>query len=443
MKKLKLSRRHVLRGFGTAMALPLLEGMTDSTGKAFAADGDHRTLLYYMPNGTWQDQRGKLASIFNEKLDPIRDYVSIVEDVSFNGLVRENNHYKLPSTIYREKVGGGGNNIDSASFDNVIADARFADLPYKSVSINLHPSDYVPGGHSKFEASHFSYFDNGTANKAYSNPKELFDLIFSGSNPVDNNQNIGERDAYQKSILDYVVAEANQLNAKLGAEDRARLDGYLTSVRELEGRLGQIGPACDSRAAVPGGHPSYPPTGNGDYRERLGLMQDIIVKAFQCNITGVSTFALGGELCKTQHTWLGLEGIDSWHGNSHYTDSGFDGNLATGTRVQNIKKIISWHYEQFTVFMQKMQAVTDPMGGNLLDNTAVAFTSGMSHGNSHTTSQIPMVIAGKAGGLLKPGVTTNIGNNSGANVWLTLMNLYGLNRGSWGNSSGEVGDIKS
>ncbi|MFN7130653.1 MAG: DUF1552 domain-containing protein, partial [Myxococcales bacterium] len=186
--------------------------------------------------------------------------------------------------------------------------------------------------------------------------------------------------------LDLVREDAHALQRRLGRTDQQKLDEYLTSVRELEARLQRPSPgaACAATAS-----PAMP----REVRTHTRLMLDLMVLAMQCDATRVLSFMLGNGRSKRVFDFLGVSG--AYHTISHH--GGREENL------QAIEKIKLWEVEQLAYLLTQMKKTRDASGADLLDGSVVYFGSEVADPNDHAYFDLPVVLAGRAGGALKPG----------------------------------------
>jgi hypothetical protein len=211
----------------------------------------------------------------------------------------------------------------------------------------------------------------------------VFDRLFAGVNPSATADERARIEREQRSVLDYVLGEAQSLSGKLGATDRRKLDEYMTGIRELERRLAPSEErSCEA--------PTRP--GDYDFPTHVKLMSDLMVLALQCDATRAITFMLGNAGSGRVYNFLGISG--GHHEISHH---GSD-----AAKQALLEKIDIWELTQFAYLLEKMQGVSEGEG-TLLDHCAVFFSSEIEDGNSHSHFNMPIVLAGRAGGALHPG----------------------------------------
>lgn len=223
-----------------------------------------------------------------------------------------------------------------------------------------------------------SWTRSGTRVPPIPGPQQLFETLFVGTDPK-KKQAAAERIGLKNSILDLVHWNANDLKKRLNQQDRHKLDEYLTSVRDVEERLALRRNWID----VPKPEAPFDSPKNRNLVEDLPLLYDLIVLALQTDSTRIATLEIGGDFNPND---LGIKG--GYHALSHH-----------GQRQENINKLVAierYQVEQFTRFVNKLASTHDEYGP-LLDQTSVLFGSGMGNANSHTNSNLPLVVAGGGG----------------------------------------------
>jgi hypothetical protein len=218
------------------------------------------------------------------------------------------------------------------------------------------------------------------------------------------------------SVLDSVRQDATQLQSRLGQQDRRRMDEYLTSVRELEQRVQQT----RVLQCTAGTRPVQPT----DVSQQVRLLLDMTVLAFQCDLTRVATFMYGEAVDDSSYNFLS---IPDARGNpipvsqGHHTLSH---DITPGSQNQRMySAICKWEVEQFAYLLSKLKAVQEP-DGTLLDNSVVLFASGMGDSKLHDTLNLPVLLAGRGGGKLRPGRHIVYKNYSDSTPGIPISRLF-------------------
>ncbi len=444
MKRWEIDRRTLLRGAGALMALPLLEQMLPSVARAQAAGAPppRRLVAFYVPCGIhmqkWTPAQTGANYDLTPTLQPLAPYKS--KFLVLSGLANMPARPDGPG----DHASGTGAFITSAhpfktegtdirngvSMDQVAANHLRQFTKFPSLELGTDPGGTTgncDSGYSCAYATNISWSGPSTPMPKETNPSQVFSRLFAGFDPAATQAQIQKRKAYKQSIIDFVRADAQQLQQKLGATDRRKMDEYLTSVRELELRLQAVdgGPVCE-----PGVAPGAP----GDIRDRTKAMLDLIALAFQCDQTRVVTFMLGNAGSNRVFNFLGLSG--GHHSYSHHQSSqeNFDA-LATIDR---------WEVEQLAYLFGKLDAIQEA-DGTVLDNSLVFFSSEIEDGNAHRHTNMPIIVGGRGGGAVTSGRhVTYSGNPPVANLFISMLASVGVNAPSFGiDSTGPLPQLKA
>jgi hypothetical protein len=240
-------------------------------------------------------------------------------------------------------------------------------------------------------------------------PSVVFNQIFQGQSTDATAADRMRRQALSTSILDHSTGEATKLRQRLGTTDRAKLDEYLNSVREVEAQIQATGttPTCNA-AGMP------KPTDTGlDGPAISKIMADLMVLALQCDATRVVSFMLGngGNSCFQSFPWLNI--TSDHHGLAH---------AQNGMALSAIEK---WEVEQLAYFCGKLDAI-DEGGTTMLDNSLVFLSSEIANGNFHDQANKPILLLGSAGGKIKTGRHAMYNGDPQANLFITLLNALGV-----------------
>jgi hypothetical protein len=263
------------------------------------------------------------------------------------------------------------------------------------------------------------------------NPRLVFDRLFASRNRTGSAADQQRRDFYRKSIIDFVLEDAQQLRNKLGMNDRRKVDEYLTGVRELEIRIAQA-ESTSSPSPSPAAAGMERPDGvPDDYREHIRLMLDLLVLAFQGDVTRISTFMFANEGSNRSYAFMGVP--DGHHDLSHHGND--------PKKHAKIQKINTFHIEQFAYFLGRLKAI--PEGdGTLLDQTMIVYGSGISDGNRHNHDDLPVLLAGRGGGSLLPGRHVKYEKTLPLNnLYLSLLDRMNVKVDSLGDSTGRLSKL--
>jgi hypothetical protein len=256
------------------------------------------------------------------------------------------------------------------------------------------------------------------------NPRMAFERLFGAEDLSLDAETRARRKQYRKSILDLVREDTQKLVGKLGAADRRKVDEYLTAVREIEQRIGKA--EKEKHVVLPEMEkPSGVPVAFSDYAK---LMYDLQLLAFQTDTTRVSTLMIGREGSNRVYPEAGVP--ESHHPITHHRN--------IPEWVEKVTRINVFHAELFAYFLNRLKTTPDG-DGSLLDHSLIVYGSGLSDGNQHVHADLPVVVAGRGDGSLKPG--RHIAYSKGVpmtNLYLTVLDRVGVRPESIGDSTGRV-----
>jgi hypothetical protein len=428
MKKWQLSRRTLLRGTGAALALPFLEQMWPSAADAQAAPPPRRFLGWYVPCGMYMQKFTPPDVGTGYTFTPILQPLAAQRNdfLVLSGVANRPGEPDGPGdhasgtgaflTATHPFKTEGADIRNGISIDQVIANQIGQYTRFPSLQLGVYAGASVGGcdsGYSCAYENNVSWAGPATPLPKEIEPQSLFDRL-TGDLPLSDAE-ARKRRHYQQSVLDVVREDSNRLQSKLGRTDNRKLDEYLTSVREIERRIQIQAPLC----AV-GTRPN-PPV---DIRDRTRLILDLIVVAFQCDLTRVVTFMLENGGSNYAFDFLGFSG--GHHGYSHH-----------GTSQANydaLQAIDTWEMQQFAYFLTKMKSVQEP-GGTLLDNSVVFMSSEISDGDAHNHNNMPVIVAGRGRGAISPGRHVRFASEVPvANLFISLAAACGVNLTTFGDN---------
>lgn len=430
-----VSRRAFLGGAGAMLALPLLESVTPSAVWAQAtSEAPKRLLFYYVPNGIhmplWtpaqEGNRWDLTTIL-EPLAPIKSKLSILSGLA--------NEPARPEGAGDHAAGTGGfltathvtktegtDIYNGVSVDQLAAPVLGEGSRFPSLQLGVDGGGSVgncDSGYSCAYVRNISWAGPRTPLAKTTNPQVVFDRLFAGSDQGLTAQERAKRQRYKASVLDYALEDVQALTRQASPRDAVKLDEYLTGVRELERRIdaANASPQCE----VPDKPPSDP-----EFQDHIKLMSDLMALAFQCDLTRVITFMLGNAASSRPYSFLGVD--QAHHELSHHQDqqSNFD----------KLTVIDRWEVAQLAYLLEKMSSIREVNGKSVLDNSLVFFSSEISDGNSHSHYNLPVILAGSQGGLIRPGRHIRYPNDEPiANLFLAMLASVGVEQPSFGDNS--------
>jgi len=436
-----LDRRTLLRGVGAVMGLPCLEAMTPLGKSAFAslpeaAERPVRMAFLFVPNGViqpkWNCEGEGENWQLSETLAPLAKVKSKINVI--DGLAQDNG---------RAKQDGAGDHARAAatfltsarplktssrvqlgvSVDQVCAQQMTGKTRLASIELGLVGSRNAgscDSGYSCAYSSNVSWRNETTPMAKETIPRLAFERLFGSGDTFQRR----ERNLVRRSILDVVSQDAQKLMGKVGDTDRRKLDEYFSGIRELELRIEMT--ENQDRAALPDLDVPY---GRIEaFREHARLMFDLMVVAFQTDATRVATFMLDNAGGNRSYSEIGVK--EAHHGLSHHRNE--------AETVAKIEKIDRYLVEQYAYFLEKLDSVADG-DGTLLDNSMILYGSALGDGNRHTHHDLPIVLAGGAGGKISTGRRMQYPTDTPmGNLFLSMLDAMGTPTETFGDSSGRL-----
>lgn len=459
VKSLTLSRRACLRGLGVGMALPWLEAMGGSTRKASAAGPKPlRFLVVTAPHGMHMpaftpkqvgadyvlppilEPLAALKSDFNV-ISGLANYPASITTKEFAGSHARGTGALLTQSPLRFTAAKDIQN--GISIDQVIANElkQYTRLPSLEVGVSSgSATGNCEDGYSCAYLHNISWSGPTTPMKKLTSPRQVFDRLFTGFVPpaAPTPGRPDQTAFYERTILDRVGERAAALKKKLGKSDDQKLDEYFTMVRSVEQRLAQqvmpppagggAPPRCEKPAAAPA------ETGLS-YQQHIELMCDLAVLAFKCDLTRVVTYMIEDALNTPAR--FGFMGIST----GHHSLSHHGRNAA---KLAQIAQIDAWQVARFAYLIGKLKEATEGER-SILDDSVVLLTSDFGDGDDHYHWDLPMVVAGKAGGRFRTNQhvvyrhvggggksTTATGDTPMANLYLNILHAFGIDMATFG-----------
>jgi hypothetical protein len=435
--KRHLSRRTVLRGLGTTVALPFLEAMLPAM-TALAQSPARAPLRFgavYLPNGCpidyWMPSGagGELTiTPILKPLEPFRDQLTVIGNLSRAGGTTVTDHAVSSAGWLSGAVAKQTEAEDirvGVTVDQVLAKHVGQDTPFPSLEFATEDfAGYIGGcvpGYSCTYMNTISWASETAPLPMEINPRVAFERLFGRAGTAAQR---AQRKSEDLSILDSVTEEAHALRRAVGAPDRSRLDDYLTNVREIERRLQRAEAQSDADLDVPSAPVGIPES----FDAHMALMFDLLALAYQADLTRVFTFMTGREASQRTYPDLGMS--ETHHDVSHHARQ-------PAKMAQHAK--INTHFTAlFADFLGKLRAAPEA-DGSVLDHSLIAFGTGMSDGQAHNAYPLPLAIAGGAGGRIR-------GNRFVvapewtpiANLWLGVAGLFGSPIDSIGESTARL-----
>lgn len=436
ISKKALSRRTVLRGFGSAVALPLLDAMVPAAtaAKLTAAKPVKRLGFVFMPMGCdlsrWtpksKDSLDELSPILNS-LGPVRDHVNILSNLelqpAYPGTHATSNSAFLSAAQARQTESADyflGTTVDQIAAQHIGKETQLSSL---EMSMDLMQTvGQCDNGYACVYQNNLSWSSPTTPLPAEAHPRLIFESLFGEGGTAQERRSALKKKA---SLLDFMNDDLQSLKRELGPADRSKIDDYLTSIREIERRIQKAEAATRDEALPDLDRPDGVPA---SYRDHARLMFELQMLAFQGDITRITTFQLARETSNRVYPETGV--MDPHHPLSHH------GNDAR--KIERMAKINAFHVSLFAEFLEKMKATSDG-NGSLLDNSLFLYGSGMGNPNVHDHQNLPAIVAGGAGGGVKGGRHLQFDEPTAlANLHLTLLDRAGVKVEKFGDSNGTI-----
>jgi hypothetical protein len=439
----RISRRTALRGLGTAVALPFLEAMVP--GSVLAAPDrkalPRRMAFFYVPNGVhmaaWTPAAEGASFPIPYLLEPLKGFQSDLCVLSGLTADKARSHGDGPGDHARamsafltgrqpRKTHGAdikvGISLDQFAAERIGKLTRFASLEL-GCDRGMQ-SGNCDSGYSCAYSANLSWKSESTAMAKEIDPRQVFERLFTNQVKGEADAARAKRERYQKSILDFVAEDANQLRAQLGANDQHKLDEYLSAVRELELRVNRTEKLVGAEApkyAKPSGIPK-------EYQEHIRLLSDLLVLAFQGDLTRIATFVFANDGSNRSYKFIGVP--EGHHDLSHH-----GGNKE---KHEKIKKINRFHLEQLAYLLGKLKSIKEGEG-TLLDQCMIVYGSGISDGNRHNHDELPILLAGKGGGTIGSGRHIRYPKETPlTNLYLAMLDRMGAPTDAFGDSTGRL-----
>jgi len=443
----RLSRRAMLQGIGTAIALPFLDAMSP----AFAASTPPPTRMafLYVPNGIvmneWTPQGQAAGAValpeelprITRALAPYRNDCMMLSGLTSNGGRAlgdgPGDHGRAGAAyltgVHPKKTYGKdihtGISMDQVAAQKLEGATRFA-------SIELGCEEGVQGGNC--DNGYSCAYSNSISWRAPSSPmppeirpRAVFERLFGSVDTERDPKRRARQELYQKSILDVVLEDARRLEGALGGADRRKLDEYLHGIREIETRIQKM-ERENVRVVPAAAAPSASvPT---DFAQHARIMMDLLTLAFQTDSTRVATLLLGIEQSPRSYgAEIGIS--DAHHGLTHHSGD--------PEKIEKVTKINCYHIQQFTYLLDKLKSVKDG-DGTLLDHSMIAYGSGLADGNRHEHHNLPLILAGRGNGKLKPGRMVRYPDETPiTNLYVAMLDRMGVPVEALGDSTGQLG----
>ena len=432
----RLSRRTLLRGLGAAVPLPLLEAMQSARPACAGSAGvsfPNRMAILYVPNGQHMADWTPAAVGADFELSPILAPLAKVRQklLVLSGLVsnqarnRGAGHAPALATFLTgvppHKTDGpeirGGTSADQVAAARIGHRTRLASLEIGAEHGAL--SGNCDTGFNCVYNSALSWRSATQPMPKEINPKLVFERLFGGGDPA-----TAARDRRRSSLLDFVREDSRGLEGRLSSADRRKLDEYFTSVRDVETRIeraANLPPVSMPDVPTPAGIPA-------DYVERVRLMYDLVLLAFQADVTRIATFTLANEASNRPYPMVDV--AEGHHDLSHHGND--------PEKQAKIRKINTFHAAQLAYLLERLDGIAEG-DGTLLDHAMIAYGSGINDGNEHNYENLPILLAGGGCGTLAPGRHVRYPDETPlTNLWMSMLARMDVDADRLGDATGSL-----
>jgi Protein of unknown function (DUF1552) len=442
-----MSRRTVLRGLGTAIALPLLDAMVPALTAAQKAPAKavRRFGVVYHPNGVIYDKwlpKGtggnfELSPVLSP-LEPFRNKLVVVTGLfsdqaealgdgggdhsRASGTYLTGVHVKRSDTIAEAGI----------SMDQIAAKAFERETQLSSLQLTVDDASLVGAcdvGYSCAYSSTLSWLTPTLPLMAENNPRVVFERLFGANDSTDARVR-SARLAQDRSILDSVTDRVKTLQRSLGAGDNRKVSDYLESLRDVERRIQKAEEQSLQRTTNVSDVER--PVGVPDTFERhVGLLYDLQLLAFQSDLTRVTTFMYGREQNGRPYPQIGVP--EPHHPLTHHQD--------LPEKMEKCAKIQTYHVRLFAAYLDKLRSTPDG-DGSLLDHTILLYGGGISHSDRHTHGPLPTLVVGGGAGTIRGGRHLVYPEHTPlTNLQLTLLSNLGVPTERLGDSTGKLQEL--
>ena len=437
-----LPRRAFLRGAGAALALPFLDAMVPAFGgTTSAAARPVRLGFVYVPNGIiesgWKPSGEGSAFEFNstmKALAPYRDRTLVLSNLAqINGRSLGDgagDHARAGATwltgVHPKKTEGA--DIHSGiSADQIAARELSKHTQFGSLEIGVEAPSLAGGCDSGYSCAYtntISWSSPTTPNPMEVNPRVLFERLFGDGDSTDAASRL-EWMKQRGSLLDFVKGSVDRLETKIGQGDRRKLSEYLEAIRDIERRI-QKAEEQNATTKIP--VIDLPVSAPEQFVDHARLMMDLMVIAYQTDLTRVVSFMLAREGSNRSYREIGIS--DGHHDCTHHQND--------PVKISKTIQVNTHHVDQLAYLIDRMKNTPDG-DGSLLDHSMILYGSSISDGNQHTHTNLPLALIGGGGGKLKGGRHIRYADETPmTNLLLSMLDKAGVATEKLGDSTGKL-----
>ncbi len=439
--KKHIPRRTFIRGMGVTLALPLLDSMIPARTlfAQTAAKGTSRIGFVYIPHGAIMDKwtpategAGFEFTPILKPLEPFRDRLNVVTGLGHKAADTTAVHSLSPTTWLsgvRPKATQGVDAYAGVTADQIAAQAIGQDTVLPSLELATEDHSGLIGSCDRdygcIYMNTLSWRTPTTPMPMEINPRKVFERMFGeGGSAAQRLARIQE----DRSILDAITKEASSLQLRLGPSDRQTMNQYLENIREIERRIQRAEKTQGDESLQLPARPAGVPF---DFEEHVRMMYDLMVVAYQANITRVITFMVSREV--SNRTYPQVNVTDGHHAISHHQNR--------AEKMEKNVRIQTFNVNMFAAFVEKLKNTPDG-DGSLLDNIVLLYGSNMSNSNAHDHFPLPNLVLGGAAGRLKGGRHLRYPDHTPmTNLLVSVLDKAGVRQESLGDSTGTLANL--
>ena len=447
---MSLDRRTFLKGLGTAVALPALDAMVPARAIAAlapttAAAPPTRMAFLFTPNGVnmnaWRPTAEGAMSALPETLAPlakVKNHVNVLTGLTQHHAFANGDgagDHARSTACYLTGVQpyktAGSNIKNGISADQLAALKVGNRTKFASLEIGCERGGQngdCDSGYSCAYSSNISWRSENQPVAKEVNPRLVYERLFGNGAKGEEAEAKSRRDLFRRSVLDFVSEDAASLKAKLGVTDRRKLDEYFTGVREIERRLAKFENGQAALVAAGAARPTGVPA---DYAEHLRLMGDMMILAFQADLTRISTFMFANDGSNRSYHQIGV--AEGHHDVSHH------GNDAE--KLAKKKLIDKFHVEQLAYILGRMSEIKEADGRSLLDHTMLVYGAGISDGDRHNHDDLPILLCGGGAGLKGGRHVIYKHHTPLNNLYVSMLDRMGIPGEKLGDSNGSLAGL--
>lgn len=443
----KWNRRQLLVGAGVAIGLPLMASLAPRKAVAARSIGvaesgaPLRMAFLSIPNGVQQDHWFPTEDFqLNETMKPLEGLKEHFQVIG--GLAHENatpgrdgagDHARASATYLtgaRARKTAGSDIYVGVSVDQVAAQklghrTRFPSLELSSDVVRNSGS--CDSGYACAYQFNLAWSSPTTPVSPEPNPRLAFERLFGAGERSERSKNLAQRLQTEKSVLDFVLEETNDVQRRLGSSDRKKLDEYLASVRDVEKRI----KAAEQLHATPEVEVDAPPGIPPDFGAYMDLMYDLLALAFQTDSTRIATLLLAYDGSNRVFPDLGFP-----EGHHYLTHSQRDPALA-----KKVAKIDQYYAAHFARFLDRLAKTEDVDGNSILYNSMIVYGGAIADGNRHSHDNLPVILAGHGGGAFPTGRYLKAKPQPMSNLFVSMLNCFGVETTEFGDSTGRMTEL--